>query len=300
VKGATQVTRGPKTDAGRAAVRLNAVRHGVLARTPVIPEVESIEEWEAHRDGLIESLQPEGYLEEALAERVAETLWRQRRVVRFEQELIGVQQQEVAERLAERESRAATLRGLRGLPSPGHVDAAALQRERAASYLLERLPQLGDDAPLTGAEVGALLFDMARRWDVDLDSLKVAGIPHDGDWEAYPGWTVGLLREALSAFARRLRRRLETVLAEEQDRLAIHITQDEEALVRQQRDEQRLRGELLLPDDNALDKLMRYEAHLNRQFYQALHELEALQTRRRGGQAPLARLDVHGMPGTSS
>ena len=39
-------------------------------------------------------------------------------------------------------------------------------------------------------------------------------------------------------------------------------------------------------------EIVKYEAHLNRQFYQALHELEALQTKRMGGQAPLARLDV--------
>ena len=41
---------------------------------------------------------------------------------------------------------------------------------------------------------------------------------------------------------------------------------------------------------------MRYEAHLNRQLYQAMHELEALQARRQGGHAPLTRLDVHGLP----
>ncbi len=39
----------------------------------------------------------------------------------------------------------------------------------------------------------------------------------------------------------------------------------------------------------------RYEAHLSRQLYKAMHELEALQLRRRGGVAPLARLDVDGV-----
>jgi hypothetical protein len=34
------------------------------------------------------------------------------------------------------------------------------------------------------------------------------------------------------------------------------------------------------------------EAHLSRRMYQALHELEALQRRRGGKAAPLARLDV--------
>jgi len=50
--------------------------------------------------------------------------------------------------------------------------------------------------------------------------------------------------------------------------------------------------ERLLPDDETLNKVARYEAHLSRLFHKALHELEALQTRRSGGVAPLARLDV--------
>jgi hypothetical protein len=45
-----------------------------------------------------------------------------------------------------------------------------------------------------------------------------------------------------------------------------------------------------------LDKAIRYEAHLNRLLNQTLHELEALQARRKGKVAPLARVDVQGLP----
>jgi hypothetical protein len=38
--------------------------------------------------------------------------------------------------------------------------------------------------------------------------------------------------------------------------------------------------ERLLPDDKTLEKVARYEAHLSRGLYKALHELEALQARR--------------------
>jgi hypothetical protein len=55
--------------------------------------------------------------------------------------------------------------------------------------------------------------------------------------------------------------------------------------------------ERLLPDEKTLEKVAHYEAHLPRQLYKALHELEALQARREGGSAPLARLDVDGMDG---
>ncbi len=53
--------------------------------------------------------------------------------------------------------------------------------------------------------------------------------------------------------------------------------------------------ECLIPPGEDLAKIMRYEAHLNRQLYQAMHELEALKARRQGDSAPLARVDVHGL-----
>ena len=65
-----------------------------------------------------------------------------------------------------------------------------------------------------------------------------------------------------------------------------------------ERDLKRMSRERLLPDENILEKIARYEAHLSRGLYKALHELVALQSRRTGGVAPLARLDVDGLVGS--
>jgi vacuolar-type H+-ATPase subunit E/Vma4 len=62
-----------------------------------------------------------------------------------------------------------------------------------------------------------------------------------------------------------------------------------------ERDLRDMSRERLLPDEMTLQKIARYEAHLSRGLYQAKHELEALQTKRSGGAAPLARLDVQGL-----
>ena len=57
--------------------------------------------------------------------------------------------------------------------------------------------------------------------------------------------------------------------------------------------------ERILPDEKTLSKISRYEAHLSRQLYHALHELENLQKHRLTGEGtPLARLDVQGLPET--
>jgi selenocysteine lyase/cysteine desulfurase len=58
-------------------------------------------------------------------------------------------------------------------------------------------------------------------------------------------------------------------------------------------------AERILPDDETLQKIARYEAHLSRQLYHALHELENLQKYRTTGEGtPLARVDVQGLPGS--
>lgn len=57
--------------------------------------------------------------------------------------------------------------------------------------------------------------------------------------------------------------------------------------------------ERILLDEKTLEKISRYEAHLSRQLFHALHELENLQKHRITGEGtPLARLDVQGLPET--
>jgi hypothetical protein len=45
-----------------------------------------------------------------------------------------------------------------------------------------------------------------------------------------------------------------------------------------------------------LQNLSTYEYRLSRQLLHAMHELQALQDRRQGNAAPLARIDVQGLP----
>jgi hypothetical protein len=145
--------RGPKTAAGKARVGLNALTHGIASARLVVPG-ESPTEWELSRQGIVDALGPAGPVELALAERVATTLWRLRRVAAYE-------------------------------------TAAIAERQHLAT-----------------------------------------------------------------ASAR------------------------------------------LLPHPLDIDKVIRFEAHLNRQVYQALHQLEAMRAERHGQSTPLLRVDVQHHPGT--
>jgi hypothetical protein len=89
----TNPTGGPNTQAGKEVARWNATRYGIRSPAPVVPGLEKAEEWEEHRDGVLESLSPEGHLELVLAERVAVLSWRLHRVTRYEQETIALSQE---------------------------------------------------------------------------------------------------------------------------------------------------------------------------------------------------------------
>ena len=78
--------RGPKTAAGRRAVRLNAVRHGVSSASPVIPGLESEAEWQKFRDDWVASLEPVGFIEEQFAAETALLWWRKWRAQRYERD----------------------------------------------------------------------------------------------------------------------------------------------------------------------------------------------------------------------
>lgn len=75
---------GPRTDKGKAVSARNAVRHGILSRSPVIEDVESEAEWRQHLDATLSALEPVGYLELTLARRIALQTWRLERLRRYE------------------------------------------------------------------------------------------------------------------------------------------------------------------------------------------------------------------------
>src|SRR4051812_24256435 len=81
---------GPRTEAGKAVVRLNNFRHGMRCDLPVIAGVEAEADWLDHLDGVRASLDPANPLEDALAARVALMLWRLNRVSRYETAMIVI------------------------------------------------------------------------------------------------------------------------------------------------------------------------------------------------------------------
>jgi hypothetical protein len=77
--------RPPRT---RRPPSANALRHGILSTNPVLPVVENEADWQAHLDGQIAALEPQGDLELVLAHRIALTLWRLNRLIGYERHIL--------------------------------------------------------------------------------------------------------------------------------------------------------------------------------------------------------------------
>jgi hypothetical protein len=292
---------GPRTEEGKEVVRWNATRHGIRSPAPVIPGVEKKEEWEEHRDGVIESLSPVGHLEEVLAERMALLSWRLHRVIRYETESIALFQEKADDDLAKER------RFESGPDRPEAVRGNAKSDEQDYK-LLKRFSKMKDDKRLSSFDADIIIWgamecaDKVAEGEVDslelLESISVPGLPDSDSWEGYEGWTAGLVRAVIEKVAKATDEEPEELLeaAVRDARWKAERTRLEAEKVERQL--QNMSRERLLPDEKTLEKVSRYEAHLSRGLYKALHELEALQARRTGSAAPLARLDVDGLAGS--
>jgi hypothetical protein len=91
---------GPRTVEGKAKSSMNALKHGLAARTPLIPG-EDEEEFKEFVWDVVEDLRPQGPVQAELAQRVAVLMWKRRRLAGAEEQALC----ELRERYAARTSR---------------------------------------------------------------------------------------------------------------------------------------------------------------------------------------------------
>jgi hypothetical protein len=288
---------GPATEEGKEVVKWNAVQHGIRSPAPVVPGVEKAEDWELHLAGTLESLSPEGHLETVLAERVALLSWRLHRVIRYETESIALYQEQIEEDLA-RQRRFGS--HVLGADHPEEVRWKLKDAQRT-HRTLKKLPGLPGEKHLSGGDAAGVLWGVsAYIEDEDLEKVQPpSGVPEwagvEGDTAEWDGWTVGMVMEYVVSMASQAGESPKELLEAATEKARLDVISAKGTVERVEKDLERMSRQRLLPDEKTLEKVARYEAHLSRLFHKTLHELEALQTRRSGGAAPLARLDVDGL-----
>lgn len=308
---------GPNSDEGKQRVAQNALRHGLASDKPVLPW-ESADAWDQHRQGILETLRPANSLEQELAERVALCLWRMRRVALYETAVTVVGQKDATDEMEDLSL--AQMFDAEDLPPDRRLHARFEQLRREAQEAKERteqvlalvaqLPGLAEATPIAGPVAYELVNAVAREKGLPDQASRAYALlyeqgihlPEGADVRSWKGWSAGLLRTVLTHENRRTP--LERICRRAQKDCEAHLKalalEEKQATAmaevfcarikeRTERVQQRLR----LPDEKALEKVMRFEAHLGRQFLQALHTLERWQAARAGqAVSPPAALQV--------
>jgi hypothetical protein len=273
---------------------MNRLTHGLRSATVTIPG-EDLSEWQQFRDRIVKSLAPGDPLEEELAHRVAVCLWRARRCGALETIHASIEESlanapfasdrndiEDAEREVESAEQSlgwnqTALDALAG-PSPltgltDMPDAEHLSGDRVGDMFREF------------TDVGYTGFDYHRR-----KFLLAAGLPESATKEPFEwdGRTAGLVRKALGILAKNQSLDMAEVVSEamtgraERRRSAkASVAAGERAVERAQEGvrlvEARRQLAALLPTNEVIGLLHRYEGHHFRQMTEAVNILQRLQ-----------------------
>ena len=255
---------GPKSAEGKAMSRMNAFKHGLLAREVVargFRDGEQRSKFQALHQMYREHLEPVGPLEEMMVERIVTAYWRLHRVLIAERGEI-----------------------LRSLEEAKHVNP--VEDPRRLLLTLGRLPWAHDAANEVCAvrnsvrKEGELTEPMLARLLKVLEGRECMITSLQKAQEVPPADAEGLSAEALKA---KRRERLLKFLDEQLVCCEAGLQEIGELHVWNKR--VRLDASLM-PGQKIVDKLLRYEARLERQMYRAMNQLERLQRLRHGEVVP--------------
>jgi len=270
---------GPRTELGKQRARLNATKHGVFSRFSVL-KGESRAAYESLVKGLAESLQPVGRLEEILVEKLATILWRHRRLIMAEAaeirnstEFLEWDQRNQQQEEAEAIGSSSILDYNGGL-------IRKIQNPHVLERCLELLAELRQGIEIDGFEPERDTSILEKIYG-ESDGNRLRKTLHD----AYEIWLY-------TSNASEEERQREGYATREQCKQNILYLTDAE--IRRLKHYQKTRASIevnrtkletlrrSIPESPALDRLLRYEASLERAFERTLNQLERLQRMRLG------------------
>lgn len=271
---------GPRSLQGKQRSKSNALKNGIFAKA-ILLEGESRAEYELLLNGLREDLQPRGMLEAVIVEEIAVIVWQKRRFRQAERAEIAkaVEFEPVDFALAQVSERWDLMRAGGGILK--NVSNSLLIREAIGELKVcrARLEKWGfqrdrDQLCLT------------KLYGLDSNSCAPAGI-----FEAYQI----LWKLATDATKQQNTASQNTPSPDERKKEMVSFLDSEierlESLVAMLRVIDSRRSEYqrtaaLVPAQGVVDRLLRYESHLNREFDRKLSQLERLQRARLGKPEP--------------
>ncbi len=301
---------GPKTERGKRTVARNAIKHGILSREVVITAgdgEESSEEFDALVGQLGEYYEPVGVVEESFVETIASCWWRKARVIRAEngeiRKRLDTQAMERTLRNSEKGNRDLEAAQLPSLFDLGILPGPMLLTKEGTFAVRDSLRGLNRNHPgllsqkvlleiakseitrdgYISEDIRTQIYHAFHGWDYCFAFTCAAFGPSEAKKEDRPSEKVvgeqgadeqthktlsALVPAAIDAFLEKISE-LEEYVTKRED-----LARDAEA------------RSFSLPPADATDTLLRYEAHLDRQLYRAMDQLERLQRQRRGENVP--------------
>ncbi|MHC4462182.1 MAG: hypothetical protein ACYS30_12250 [Planctomycetota bacterium] len=270
---------GVKTPEGKAIVKYNALKHGLLAKEAVITVgegAESPEDFNALLEDLKTQLAPAGTLEEMLVEKVAVAYWRLQRAYRYE---VGLIRQELDTATDDFYSET-DYNDKRINKTDEEIDLEIEQnKESIESWRQDKrdfTKMHKNGKPLEE------IYDWGENWEWLEDKFNYLLLGH----EDYEGFNPKNFREFLNNNADWSDEQIweaHIELCEEK----INEHKKEIADLEKQKQQNQLKLQVIkklgnIPSRNELDRLLRYEGAIERQLYKALNQLERIQRLRLG------------------
>lgn len=275
---------GPRTERGKGKSSRNAVRHGIFS-TVILEGCESKQKYQKILRALIEYFKPKGYAERILVEKLAAILWRQARLVRAESaEILNASEQALIERLFGH-GRDREIRETDGGMIADGANSASLER---GIELLKELRANVERRGFDSATDPALLFKLYGR--------AVRRYAPGNSFVTYFYWKYYSEMYVVENGVRKAVIPLEEAKKHAIDQISREICWAEFRQQRLTRHEDRLlelnKTASLFPSEVALERIIRYEAHLSREIDRILQQLERFK-RIRTGQATLPPIEVN-------
>jgi hypothetical protein len=281
---------GPRTPAGKTKSSRNATKHGIFSSVTLL-KGESRQEYSALREGLQDALLPQGQLEELLVEKLASISWRQRRLLTAE----GAEIQRGTDFLEWDQCRKEEEEA-QDVPdsSPSEIlekiDGLICKRDNTyvLSRCIELLLELRQDIERDGinrerdeAILDEIYGDKKRLDETLRESYSMWVEKAEVSEEEQQREVSATAEQCKEHILSEIRKEISRLKAFQKERTAVESKRTELEILRR-----------VVPDSPHLDRLMRYEASLERSFDRTLGQLERIQRIRRG-QPVAPRIDVN-------
>jgi hypothetical protein len=272
---------GPRSASGKLVSSKNATKHGILSKNPIVGP-ETIEDWDAHLEGLRAAWKPVGHYENVLVHRAATCLWRRARVDEWVQGLIRTQLEMVDLKDAfENDPEAQPLSG----------EILGIVNEKAALDALDQVRAAADDQPLASDGAHGIV-EILMNGSMANRSTEWVGIPRHSDPLGFKTWTTGQMRQSLENIAAKKGSTIEEIIDSVKELLEV-IAFEKSYHNEYQASLRRMKiYRAITPSGADADLELRYSAHFDREFARILKWFEEAQRARTNDLPAPIRIDL--------